>query len=333
MGMLLEDVTRCRSSIGFFLGVVMVLVGCTSSEARSDRPEIKAEAVEEVAPADVEPPPESTTVAPQMEPDQQDLPTTAAEMVVAFDEAEAAVADSVASDDSVQAWGRRQQMLYQVLLEKQDWSAEVEADISDDARASFDLNWKAKKALTSLSKTKTLTDTMPAWRLGEPEPAKTLLGYYKEAETESGVAWQYLAAINLVETRMGRIDGVSTAGAEGPMQFLPTTWAECCEGDPAEPRDAILGAAKYLTDRGAPQDMDRAILGYNNSKFYVEAVKAYADALTNNEQLYYGYHSWEVYFRTVEGIIRMPADYNEAEPVPVKEWLKQNPDALFSVDS
>ncbi len=33
--------------------------------------------------------------------------------------------------------------------------------------------------------------------------------------------WYYLAAINLIETRMGRIDGLSTAGAQGPMQFLP----------------------------------------------------------------------------------------------------------------
>ncbi len=93
------------------------------------------------------------------------------------------------------------------------------------------------------------------------------------AEDATGIEWEYLAAINLVETRMGRINGVSTAGAVGPMQFLPSTWAECCEGDPTIAADAIMGAGQYLLDRGGPLDMDRAILGYNNSKNYVTAVQ------------------------------------------------------------
>jgi membrane-bound lytic murein transglycosylase B len=68
------------------------------------------------------------------------------------------------------------------------------------------------------------------------------------------VPWYFLASINLVETRMGRIHGLSTAGAQGPMQFLPSTWAACCTGDIEDAHDAIVGAATYLKMR--PDDMD-----------------------------------------------------------------------------
>ena len=65
--------------------------------------------------------------------------------------------------------------------------------------------------------------------------------------------WTYLAAIHLVETRMGRIRGASTAGARGPMQFLPSTWALYgAGGDINDPRDAILAAARLLRHHGAP---------------------------------------------------------------------------------
>jgi hypothetical protein len=47
------------------------------------------------------------------------------------------------------------------------------------------------------------------------KPAAADLGYYCDAESASGVAWYYLAAINLIDTRFGSIDGVRIAGA-GP---------------------------------------------------------------------------------------------------------------------
>ena len=67
---------------------------------------------------------------------------------------------------------------------------------------------------------------LPAWRIIQPEPAANLLNYYRKAEAATGIEWEVLAAVNLVETGMGRIDGTSVANAQGPMQFLPTTWAE-----------------------------------------------------------------------------------------------------------
>ena len=79
---------------------------------------------------------------------------------------------------------------------------------------------------------------------------------YRAAEAATGIDWYWLAAIHLQETRMGRIIGTSSAGAVGPMQFLPTTWARCCTGDPTVTRDAIIGAAhvsrpERRTDRHA----------------------------------------------------------------------------------
>ena len=58
--------------------------------------------------------------------------------------------------------------------------------------------------------------------------------------------------MNLVETGMGRIDGISVANAQGPMQFLPTTWAEAGigQGNIRDPHDAIQAAARYLVRRG-----------------------------------------------------------------------------------
>ena len=94
------------------------------------------------------------------------------------------------------------------------------------------------------------SDTLPAWQIVPPLPAEQLLAYYHEAEAATGVPWYFLASINLVETRMGRIHGLSTAGAQGPMQFLPSTWAACCTGDIEDAHDAIVGAATYLKMSG-----------------------------------------------------------------------------------
>src|SRR3712207_536212 len=94
-----------------------------------------------------------------------------------------------------------------------DWSSDV---------CSSDLNLTASAELTRLNPPP--KPQPPAWRIVAPAPASELLGHYRAAEAAVGVPWQYLAAIHLVETRMGRIRGVSVAGAQGPMQFLPSTW-------------------------------------------------------------------------------------------------------------
>lgn len=144
------------------------------------------------------------------------------------------------------------------------------------------------------------------WRIVAPAPADELLGYYREAARASGVPWQYLAAIHLVETRMGRIVGTSTAGAQGPMQFMPATWAAYGEGDVYDDRDAILAAGRYLAAHGAPRDMARALYAYNHDQRYVRAVTTYAEQMATDPDVYRGYHQWQVWYLTSAGDVLLP---------------------------
>lgn len=263
----------------------------------------------------------TTTLAPDRQPD----PSTPAELAEALDEAEA----MVRSSDDPAPWGRRQQRLYRVLSANRDWAAEVIAGVDATTRPAVEANWAARQNLSALVSSGSLSTVLPAWRIREPLPADELLALYREAEEQTTIPWEYLAAINLVETRMGRIEGQSVAGATGPMQFLPSTFAECCEGDPTVDRDAIIGAAVYLTVRGGPEDMGRALRGYNNSSRYVDAVTSYASVLEADPDAYAGYHAWEVYFLSASGLLRLPAGYDEAEPIDVATWIADNPDALI----
>jgi hypothetical protein len=155
---------------------------------------------------------------------------------------------------------------------------------------------------------------LPQWRIEEPPPPSELLGYYREAGSTVGVPWQYLAAVHLVETRMGRIRGVSSAGALGPMQFLPTTWDIYGEGgDIEDPRDAIFAAARLLRANGAPDDMSEALWHYNPSDNYVGAVSRYAEQMTASA--YRGYWHWRVLYKHVDGTYLLDVGYPK---VPAK---------------
>lgn len=110
-------------------------------------------------------------------------------------------------------------------------------------------------------------------------PLSALRGFYLEAQRRYGVDASYLAAINYIESNFGRVNGPSSAGAEGPMQFLPGTWTEYGQGGNVfDPHDAIIAAARYLQHNGAPYDMRNAIWHYNNSYDYVDSVEAFARA-------------------------------------------------------
>lgn len=234
--------------------------------------------------------------------------------------AERAVRDPKASPESIDTAGRAAQQAYRLLAIHPEWQAAVLAGLGTDVRPAVVNNLAAVNALAS-GKHSPPADTLPPWRIVDPRPAAELLGYYHDAEKRTGVPWYYLAAINLVETRMGRIEGVSTAGAQGPMQFLPSTWASCCQGDIRNPHDAIVGAAVYLRSNGAPGAIDRAIFRYNNDDRYVAAVKAYAANMKADERAYFGYHAWEVYYLTSAGSFRLPVGYVEAIPIAVIDYM------------
>jgi hypothetical protein len=93
-----------------------------------------------------------------------------------------------------------------------------------------------------------------------------------------------LAAINWEEMGFGRNLGVSSAAAEGWMQFLPSSWeAFGVDGngdgvkDTNNPWDAIFAAARLLRYSGAPGNWRDAIYSYNHAEWYVEDVLADAE--------------------------------------------------------
>ena len=145
-----------------------------------------------------------------------------------------------------------------------------------------------------------------SFRTGPPTPAGRLLTFYREAQRRFGVPWEVLAAVHFVETRFGRMRSQSSAGAQGPMQFLPATWrAYGLDGDIHDPRDAILAAANYLRASGAPRRMWRALYAYNHSPLYVEAVLRYARRIRVDETAFYALYSWQVFIRTPSGLRRI----------------------------
>jgi hypothetical protein len=193
---------------------------------------------------------------------------------------------------------------------------ETLAVLSDRASASIRTDLAAAGALSGIL---TPERSLPHWQIVEPPAADTLLGYFREGQSRFGIPWQDLAAIELVETRFGRIRGASPAGAQGPMQFLPATWARYGSGDVLDPRDAILGAARYLAANGAPGDTTAALYHYNDSGNYVQAVQDYAAGMGADMRAYYGYYYWQVLYRWLRGTVLLPDGYPTVPPVPVTE--------------
>jgi cell wall-associated NlpC family hydrolase len=124
-------------------------------------------------------------------------------------------------------------------------------------------------------------------------PADYLTWYTGAAKTCPGLPWAVLAGIGEVESDHGRSDlpgvhaGTNAAGAEGPMQFLPSTFSKfAVNADPAQPAspydpaDAIYTAARMLCASGARDGstagLEQAIFAYNHAGWYVSEVMSWA---------------------------------------------------------
>lgn len=138
--------------------------------------------------------------------------------------------------------------------------------------------------------------TMPVLLLGGGQPAASIGAtrdippamaelYQAAAPSCPGLAWPVLAAVGKVETDHGRNVAVSSAGAQGPMQFLPATFAAYgVDGDRDgdtdidDPADAVFSAAKYLCANGGgqPTRLAVALYNYNRAAAYVARVLAWA---------------------------------------------------------
>ncbi len=102
-----------------------------------------------------------------------------------------------------------------------------------------------------------------------------------------------LAAIHYVESDFGRspLPGVApgtqnSMGAEGPGQFLVSSWAAYgvdADGDgradPYSIPDSVFATADLLHASGAPADWHGAIFAYNHAEWYVEEVLTKAASL------------------------------------------------------
>jgi soluble lytic murein transglycosylase-like protein len=162
----------------------------------------------------------------------------------------------------------------------------------------------ARSDLASLAAHSAPLEAAP--RVGPAPPANRLRAWYGEAQARFGIRWQVLAAVNFVESAFGKVRNTSTAGAQGPMQFEPATWrAYGLGGNIRDPRDAILGAANYLAANHGSANERAALLQYNHSTRYADAVTRYADRMTRDPHAFYGYYSWSVYIRTRTGYRRV----------------------------
>jgi membrane-bound lytic murein transglycosylase B len=119
-----------------------------------------------------------------------------------------------------------------------------------------------------------------------------LRSYYRKGRDRSGVSAILLAAVNLIESDFGRVRNDSVAGAQGPMQFIPSSWrAYGRGGDVHDPHDAILGAARYLAAAGARHDEAGALYAYNPSSLYVTAVSRYARVMRRDPLAFYAFYA------------------------------------------
>jgi membrane-bound lytic murein transglycosylase B len=145
---------------------------------------------------------------------------------------------------------------------------------------------------------------LSAFRPGPAAAAAKLRAWYAEGQRRSGVAWQVLAAVNYVESDFGRMRETSVAGAQGPMQFMPSTWASYGRGDVHDPQAAILGAARFLRAAGAANDERGALYRYNPSSAYVDAVERYAGRIRRSARAFAQFYARPLVVRTPTGYRR-----------------------------
>ncbi len=205
-----------------------------------------------------------------------------------------------------------QQRLYRRLAHREKWSQEVIATLRGPVARVARRHIEAQRALSSL-----VTPLEPPirWKTHRPESPHVLRRFYEAGERRYGVPWQVLAAVNAVESRFGRILGPSSAGASGPMQFIPSTWeVHGADGDIMDPHDSIIAAARYLSASGAPERLRDALYAYNRSYEYVDAILTYAGEIQRDERNYFSYYFWEVFVATTKGDLQLTGPGGSRRP-------------------
>lgn len=270
------------------------------------------------------PPPTTPAVAPRAYPRLPQDPAAIAAELAAL---EMALRSTAPAPDQLPDLAHRQQVIYRRLATDPALAARVRGFLPVRWQGVLDRHLAARREFLAMHRGGPRSAVVPAWRIIPPQPAANLLRYYREAAAATGIPWEVLAAVNLVETGMGRIDGVSVADARGPMQFLPSTWAQrgIGQGDIRDPEDAIHAAARYLVRRGGLKDIRQGLWGYNNSNRYVRGVLHYAELLRQDPQAFTGLYHWEIHYNSAAGDLWLPVGYNQTRPLPVSTYLKRFP--------
>ena len=312
-----------RRGAAVLAAVALTLAGCGHSTADPDPTSAAGAAPVATGPASVSP----AEVSPTEEsPPAGAQPTLAADPAQLADDLvadEQTVRDPSAAEPALSAAAHRQQAAYRAIAKHPEWDAAIAPHVPPPLADTYHRNVDAARQLSSMTAPR---DTLLPWTIQAPAPADDLLGYYHDAQSASGVDWNYLAAINLVESRFGRINGNSPDGAQGPMQFLPATFAAYgAGGDIHAPRDAIFAAGRYLAANGFAADRDGALHHYNHSAAYVSAVNDYAAVLAADPGSFAGYYRWDVYLKTTAGDVLLPIGFSASAPIPVAEYLASHP--------
>jgi membrane-bound lytic murein transglycosylase B len=301
---------RRRRRQAFVAAFVVAAVAVGAFVLLTDDHEISRRARSSSAPTTIATSPPPTLVS---SPDQITPPRSAEATAATLIRVERAVRSDDRDPAVLRVVGWEQQLAYRQLSNHPDWVDATMAALPADVRLWAERNVAASTGLSAITPAES---QLPDWTIIAPPPAETLRGYYNEAEQDFGIPWAYLAAIHFLETRLGRIHGNSSAGAQGPMQFIPSTWAAYGNGgDVNDNHDAILAAGRYLKAAGGPANMDKAIYAYNHDDGYVAAVKAYASNMLEDARAYDGYYHWQVYYRTVDGTFLLPEGWHAGGPV------------------
>lgn len=294
------------------IAIAVLLAACSTAPATSSSPTATASPIAratEVPSPTPTPTPAPTPTAP---PNWDSVPAAATDPVALAQQlamVEAAIRDPNVTGAQLDWMGHLQQLAYSRLQDYPEWRDSVLGALPEQARASALGSLEAGRQVRMLSGP--VPKTLPDWLIVQPKPVDQLMSFYKEAETKFGIPWYYLAAVHLVESRMGRIRGLSSAGAQGPMQFIPSTWAQYGTGDINDDHDSILAAARYLKAAGGPADMQRALFAYNHAQAYVNGLIDYATVMKNDPLAYRGYHGWQVYYPTADGPILLPIGWTK----------------------
>ena len=312
-------------------GAIAVVRGRDSTRASSAAPVTTTTApststttTTTLAPTTTQPPPPPVVSVSELSAD----PSAAADQLAA---AEVTIRDRKASAAQLDAAAHIQQLAYRFLGQHPELYDMVIGRAPALVQTAVAHNLYARNDL-ALIPGAPLRDTLPAWRIIQPAPQQELLADYREAEAQFGVGWNYLAAINLIESAMGRIQGLSSAGAQGPMQFMPATWDSYgAGGDIYSPRDSIMAAARYLAANGfAEGNVDGALYTYNNSEHYVDAIKDVAAVLAPDPVAYRGFYRWEVFYVTTLGDVHLPVGYESADRIPAADYLAAHPEDAYA---